>query len=163
MSFSSIVVFLLWVGQASPDSAKGTSAPGNGPSSLPENSIVVPSSPEGVIYSYNPFGKRDPFRSFLEEKGLGTDKAGDPLLNFDLTKFNLTAIVWGIPNPRALVVDGDSKGHVISRGTRIGRNHGQVTRILKDQVVIDEEYRDPLGKLMVSEFVMKLNTKEDLK
>ena len=146
-----------------PSQTTGMSKPVVSPATPPTESAAPAASmaTENMIYSYNPFGKRDPFRSFLDEKGLTVDKAGDPLLNFDLSKFTLSAIIWGIPNPRALVVDGDSKGHVISRGTRIGRNRGQVTRILKDQVLIAEEYRDPLGKLMVSEFVMKLNTKED--
>lgn len=123
---------------------------------------VLADTTEAMSYTYNPFGKRDPFRSFISEKVSGSKESKDPLLNFDLNKFLLTGILWGITNPKAIVTDGEGRGHIISRGTRIGRNKGQVVRILKNEVIIAEEYRDPLGKLMVSEFVLKLS-KEDRK
>ncbi|MDB5037984.1 MAG: pilP [Bacteriovoracaceae bacterium] len=118
---------------------------------------------DAMTYTYNPFGKRDPFRSFLSEKGSKVKDSRDPLLNFDLTKFALTGILWGISNPKAIVVDGEGHGHVISRGTRIGRNKGQVIRILKEEVVVAEEYRDPLGKLLVTEHTLKMTSKDELK
>lgn len=126
---------------------------------------IVPASPSAdtMSYTYNPFGKRDPFRSFLSEKSARTKDSRDPLLNYDLNKFSLTGVLWGISNPKAIVVDGDNHGHVISRGTRMGRNKGQVIRILKDEVVVAEEYRDPLGKLLITEHVIKLPSKEELK
>jgi type IV pilus assembly protein PilP len=109
-----------------------------------------------VSYTYNPFGKRDPFRSFMMDRSEKQDQSEDPLLNYDLAKFSLTGIIWGVANPKAIVRDGGGRGHIISRGTRIGRNRGRVTRILKSEVVIAEEFRDPLGKLLVSEYRMKL-------
>jgi len=116
-----------------------------------------------MVYSYNPFGKRDPFRSFLAEMKGTTEASKDPLLNYDLSKFSLTGIIWGVANPKAIVKDGSGMGHIISRGTRIGRNRGSVVRILKDEVVVSEEFRDPLGKLLVSEYSMKLDRKETKK
>jgi len=118
---------------------------------------------DAVVYTYNPFGKRDPFRSFLADRKYEKEQAKDPLLAFDLAKFTLTGIIWGVANPKAIVKDGDNRGHIISRGTRIGRNKGQVVRILKDELVVSEEFRDPLGKLLVSEFVMKLEKTESKK
>jgi len=113
-------------------------------------------------YTYNPFGKRDPFESYLKENtGTERPKSSNPLLNYDLSKFQLMGIVWGMANPRAIVRDGDGHGHIIRRGTRIGRNRGRVMRILKDRVVVAEQFRDPLGKLIVSEFSMKLKNDED--
>ncbi len=116
--------------------------------------------PDAMNYTYNPFGKRDPFRPFILDKSADADRNADPLLNFDLSKFQLTGILYGISNPRALVRDGEGKGHVITRGTKIGRNRGSVLRILKNEVVVAEEFRDPLGKLIVSEYVMKLSKGE---
>lgn len=113
-----------------------------------------------LVYSYNPFGKRDPFRSYLADNKGGQEASKDPLLNYDLAKFSLTGIIWGVANPKAIVKDGSGAGHIISRGTRIGRNRGSVVRILKDEVVVSEEFRDPLGKLLVSEYSMKLERKE---
>ncbi len=135
------------------------------PKAAPVEPINVLEAPvaDPNLYSYNPFGKRDPFKSFITEKGVGGEKSSDPLLNFDLSKFSLTGILWGIANPKAIVKDGDGRGHIISRGTRIGRNRGTVTRILKEELIVAEEFRDPLGKLMVSEYSMKLEKEKKSK
>ncbi len=111
---------------------------------------------EVSVYTYNPFGKRDPFKSYISEKAVTAVDSSNPLLAWDLSRFTLTGVIWGIANPKAIVRDGGGRGHVISRGTRIGRNKGQVIRILKAEVVVQEEFRDPLGKLIVSEFALKL-------
>lgn len=124
-----------------------------------EQQVIDPYS-----FTYNPFGKRDPFENFLSRGQIDSKpQSANPLLNYDLSKFYLTGIVWGMANPRAIVKDGDNRGHIIRRGTRIGRNRGKVMRILKDRVVIAEEFRDPLGKLIVSEYSMKLNNEEEEK
>jgi len=109
-------------------------------------------------YTYNPFGKRDPFETFISSGGSGVKVSENPLLNYDLSKFRLTGVVWGMANPRGIVQDGGGLGHIVRRGTRIGRNRGKIMRILKDRIVVAEEFRDPLGKLIVSEYSMKLNT-----
>lgn len=127
------------------------------PADAAELPVVDPFS-----YTYNPFGKRDPFESYIKPKESVQRRASNnPLLNYDLSKFSLTGIVWGMANPRAIVRDGGGKGHIIRRGTRIGLNRGKVMRILKDRVVIAEEFRDPLGKLIVSEYSMKLDEEEN--
>ena len=134
----------------------------------PGSDVLKPVSKDVFVvdplrYTYNPFGKRDPFKSFLLERTRGVGPAKDPLLSYQLTQFKLTGIVWGITNPKAIVVDGGGRGHVISRGTRIGRNKGRVTRILKDRVVVSEQFRDPLGKLIISKYEMKLKKDELVK
>lgn len=135
-----------------------------GQNAVAPNAVTAePAKTEGMVYTYNPFGKRDPFRSFLADRKYEKEQTKDPLLAFDLSKFTLTGIVWGVANPKAIVKDGDNRGHIISRGTRIGRNKGQVVRILKDELVVSEEFRDPLGKLLVSEFVMKLEKNDKKK
>lgn len=133
-----------------------------------EELVITSSSPtEGETpvktfeYTYNPFGKRDPFESFINTAKEERVISDNPLLNWDLNKFDLVGIVWGMANPRAIVRDGDGKGHIIRNGTRIGRNRGKVMRILKDRVVVAEEYRDPLGKLSVSEYSMMLNPEDE--
>jgi type IV pilus assembly protein PilP len=109
-------------------------------------------------YTYSPFGKRDPFETFVRAGDSERPASPNPLLNYDLDKFMLTGIVWGMANPRAIVRDGGGQGHIIGRGTRIGRNRGRVVRVLRDRVVVAEEFRDPLGKLVVSEYSMILET-----
>ena len=48
------------------------------------------------------------------------------------------------------------KAIMVERGAFVGRNWGKIVRVGRDEVVIAEEYRDPLGKLIVNEFSMKL-------
>ncbi|MBN8554238.1 MAG: pilus assembly protein PilP [Deltaproteobacteria bacterium] len=145
---------LLHFALVSADAPKNAeAAPAQPPAGVSE---VAPMAIDPLQYTYNPFGKRDPFRSFLLDRVMDKSSSADPLLNYDLSKFTLTGILWGVSNPKAIVKDGDGRGHIISRGTRIGRNKGQVVRILKEELVVAEEYRDPLGKLMVSEYSMKL-------
>lgn len=145
--------FLSQQGEAEPSvAAEGQTMEADESAQSPLESV------DPFAYSYNPFGKRDPFRSFLIDQKEAKEDISNPLLSYDLSKFVLTGIVWGITNPRAIVLDGGNKGHIIRRGTRIGRNRGRVVRILKNRVVIAEEFRDPLGKLIVSEYSMKLDT-----
>lgn len=121
-----------------------------------QNPIEAAPPSDALQYVYNPFGKRDPFRPFILDISSSERASLDPLQGYELSKFVLTGIVSGISTPRAIVIDGAGRGHVIQRGTRIGVNRGQVTRILKDEVIVSEEFRDPLGKLIVTEFAMKL-------
>ena len=144
---ASLMILLTYAPQ--PESA--TPAP-----SVESNEQPVSAEADVSVYTYNPFGKRDPFKSFISERVSTNVDNANPLLAWDLSRFSLTGVIWGVANPKAIVKDGSGRGHVISRGTRMGRNKGQVIRILKSEVVIQEEFRDQLGKLVVSEFVLKL-------
>ncbi|PIR23928.1 MAG: hypothetical protein COV44_00515 [Deltaproteobacteria bacterium CG11_big_fil_rev_8_21_14_0_20_45_16] len=161
--FETIIIFALVAEAPTKPAAKPEES---AEAAAPIGGETMESAPmiDPFAYTYNPFGKRDPFESYIQSAG-GNDApvSPNPLLNFDLSKFRLTGVVWGMANPRAIVLDGNGKGHIITQGTRIGRNRGKVMRILKDQVVVAEEFRDPLGKLIVSEYSMSLNTEEKQK
>ena len=59
--------------------------------------------------------------------------------------------------PRALVEDPDGIGHVVDIGTLIGKNWGKVTQIKPEEIVITEEYRDPIeNELIINEITMRL-------
>lgn len=107
-------------------------------------------------FTYVPVGKRDPFEPFVI-RGKVEGTSDNPLFNFDLNQFQLTGVVWGMANPRAIIRDPDGRGHIIRRGTRMGRQRGRVMRILRDRIVIAESYRDNLGKLMVKEVSLELS------
>ena len=149
---ASLLFFLTMAPQ--PESAKDPAQESEAAQAPAEEGVA--SEAEVSVYTYNPFGKRDPFKSYISEKVANAVDLSNPLLAWDLSRFTLTGVIWGIANPKAIVRDGNGRGHVISRGTRIGRNKGQVIRILKAEVVVQEEFRDPLGKLIVSEFALKL-------
>lgn len=111
-------------------------------------------------FTYIPVGKRDPFEAF-EVKSSVQAKSENPLLNYSISDFSLSGVVYGMANPRAIVKDPVGLGHIIRRGTRIGKQRGRVMRILRDQVVVAERYRDNLGKLMVREVSLKLTTENE--
>lgn len=112
---------------------------------------------EAEEYTYNPIGKRDPFKSFLaEEVAPGTQKALTPLQRYDIDQLAVIGIIWGISTPRAMVTTPDGKGYVVQKGTLVGKNWGKVSRITQDEVIVSEEYRDFEGKLIVHEIPLKM-------
>jgi type IV pilus assembly protein PilP len=97
------------------------------------------------IYNYNPVGKRDPFRSPVEESKPDSQTNGpqlacnEPLCQWDIDQLKLVAVVTGDANPMAMVEDPVGRGHIVRRNTRVGRQGGKVTQILRDEVITTPE------------------------
>jgi type IV pilus assembly protein PilP len=69
-------------------------------------------------------GNRDPFRSYEEIfRPPGAPRAQRPVLlpNTEIDNLRLIAIVTGIEQPRAMLVDEQGVGYVTSRGDYVGR------------------------------------------
>ena len=49
-------------------------------------------------------------------------------------------------NSRAMVQDGSGKGYTVKIGTLVGKRFGQVKQIRRDEIVVQEEFRDFTGK-----------------
>ena len=111
------------------------------------------------VYSYNPNNKRDPFRSFLAT-GTGGDIIDNiprtPLQKYEIGQYNLTAIIWGVDRPRALVEDPEGVGHVMEIGTYIGKKWGKVEAIEEGVVVVTEELQTVDGQLVVKKHELRL-------
>ena len=112
-------------------------------------------------YSYNPIGKRDPFRSFIAGRQDEEIRSPTPLQRFDIDQLTLVGIVWGIDHPRALIQDPDKISHVVERGTYIGRNWGKVAEITSREIVITEEYQTIEGELVTEQVKMNLPIEDD--
>lgn len=115
-------------------------------------------------YQYNPAGKPDPFKPFIEltpvrEKVRTTPLT--PLQKFDLSQLKLVAIVSTPEGNIALVEDSTGKGYFVKKGTEIGKNEGKVTKILKDRIVVEELYEDVFGKVKKSEVPLFLHKIEE--
>lgn len=119
---------------------------------------AAPVAETGSEYSYNPIGKRDPFRSFTSIEVVRPDRiVASELQNWELDQLRLVAILWGIDDPVAMVEDPKGKGHIISHGDLIGKKWGRVTQIKSDEVVVTEEFRDPIeNRPITNEYSMKL-------
>ncbi len=102
-------------------------------------------------YAYNPLGKRDPFRAYQDERGPGTPEqatgCNEPLCQWDLDQMALVAVVSGDSNPMAMVEDPTHTGHLIYQGTKIGKQGGKVTQILRECLIVTEYWTGPDGKV----------------
>ncbi|MDC0709776.1 pilus assembly protein PilP [Stigmatella sp. ncwal1] len=145
--------------KASPPAAKkaATAAAAETP-----KEAVIESS---VTYTYNPVGKRDPFRSPLEEldrtqQNVQVTACNEPLCAWDLDQLKLVAVVTGDANPIAMVEDPAGRGHIVRRNARMGRQGGRVTQILRDSVTVTE-YIPTEGKVIPNPVSLQL--KQDSK
>lgn len=115
---------------------------------------------------YSRKGRIDPFEPFLrkpepevvsdEDKLLERRVPRTPLEKIDLSQLQLTGVLRTATKIRAMVQDASGKGYIVSEGTYMGNKGGQITRILKDRVVVEEKYLDVFGKIAVRERELKL-------
>lgn len=114
-------------------------------------------------FSYNPAGKADPFRPFIQLTPEKAPKSAflTPLQKYDISQLRLVAIITLPEGNVALVEDQQGKGYFLKRGTAIGRHDGKVKTILKDRVVIEEAYSDVLGQAKVNEISLFLHQPEE--
>jgi len=118
---------------------------------------------ERLAYSYNPIGKRDPFKSFITKGVTPAEvKIETPLQKYEIDQYKLVAIISGGDEPVAMVEDPEKMGHFLQKETLIGKNWGKVVRITPSEVIVAEEYRDFEGKLIVTEIPLKLPVEKDL-
>lgn len=116
-------------------------------------SQITPGAEEALIgeieieYRYDPYGKVDPFEPFIFLGGEGKFEE-HPLEQSDINDFKLSGLIWGIRDARAIVVDPSGKSYVVGKGTRIGRNEGELIGIYKDRIVVLEKIRDLEGKVI---------------
>lgn len=97
----------------------------------------------GVDYVFSPINRRDPFRSPAVEGPKGSVEAGsetvactEPLCLVDVDDVTVVAVVSGDANPLAMVEDRSGVGHIVRRNTRVGKQGGKVTQILRDCIVV---------------------------
>ena len=112
-------------------------------------------------YRYSAVGKKDPFRSYFgDAASLNKDKPlVSELQKFDVTNLRLTAIIWGVTEPRVVIVAPDGKSYIVKTGSFIGKNWGKISRILPDKIEIIETYKDPLGRKILNKLYLELPIK----
>jgi len=112
-------------------------------------------------YSYDPTGKRDPFRSFIWDRPdkMQIAEAG-PLGQFDLSQLEVVAVVWRTGNARALVEDPSGESYIVGRGAAIGKNRGYVVSIDDNTVIVKETYVDYLGQETTKDVEMRMRRSE---
>jgi type IV pilus assembly protein PilP len=64
--------------------------------------------------------------------------------------------VTGDANPIAMVEDPQTRGYIIRRGSKVGKQGGQVTQILRDSITVTEYFQSPDGKRNPNAVMMHL-------
>ncbi|MFA5181914.1 MAG: pilus assembly protein PilP [Syntrophales bacterium] len=121
--------------------------------SLPSGATVAAVKPAGadsLIFSYDPKGKPDPFKPFVEaELALRKLKEAQfkkqqqklplsPLQRLGIEQFKIVGIGGNEKGRTAVVQDMAGKYYTLSIGTPIGMNKGKVAKILGDRVIVEE-------------------------
>lgn len=111
-------------------------------------------------YSYDPYGKRDPFMPFLGEVGSERKSGGGSILQqYDLNEYVLIGALSPLsanPRPYGLVRDPAGDEHVVEIGDYIGKNWGQVSSINRDSIGVKEKFQLNDGDLLVTEKLLRL-------
>ena len=113
----------------------------------------------GGEFSYDPAGRRDPFRSFVWEymkREFADSASRGPLEQYDLAQLELVGVVWDVGRARALVQDPSGMSYVVAAGARMGKNEGLVTRIDDNLVVVRERYVDLYGNEAMKDVEMRI-------
>ena len=107
---------------------------------------------------YDPTGKADPFRSFRweREKDVMSETTAGPLEQFELEQLSVTAVVWSVGAPRALVADPSGRSYIVQEGTRIGKNAGLVIHIGDNLVLVKETYVDFAGEQTTKDVELRI-------
>ncbi len=131
----------------------------------PETSELVKASLQ-IAGGYDPKGRFDPFEPLFQDKPTAPVVASKdkrkkripqtPLERVSISQLKLSAIMRMSRGNSALVEDATGKGYVIKKGTYVGLNSGQVTRIDKDRVHIEEEIENVMGELIIQNTELKL-------
>ena len=126
------------------------------PVQVAEKEVAKKEEPE---FSYNPAGKADPFRPFIQLTPEKAPKSAflTPLQKYDISQLRLVAIITLPEGSVGLVEDQQGRGYFLKRGTAIGRHDGKVKAIHKDRVIIEEAYSDVLGQGKVNEISLFLH------
>ena len=160
-------LFVAGCGGGSPTSsapAKAKALPVEKSKTEPGAARIETEKKDVVEYAYNPAGKPDPFKPFIQLVPVRASLRNvpmTPLQRYEVSQLKLVAIISTPEGNVALVEDSSGKGFFLKKGTLIGKSDGKVTRILKDKVVIEELYQDVLGQTKLNEVSINLHQVEE--
>jgi len=113
---------------------------------------------EGKLFSYDPAGRRDPFRSLLEgfeELEEGPAKARPPgLPGMMIEELRLEGIIDTPTGILAFVLGRDNVSYIIRPGTKL--YNGEVLEIQQKKVVFRQDVNDPNRRKRYEEVVREI-------
>jgi len=119
------------------------------------------------VPSYDPEGRRDPFRPYVQtfERRTITGEL-TPLQQYDLSQLRLVAVVTDERNPagtRAVVEDSAGLGFIVRVGTPIGQTRGRVASIERDRILVESWPSNVFGEQSRTVTVKELDAGEEAK
>jgi len=112
------------------------------PAASPAADAAAPAAPAAPEWSYSSVGKRDPFRSFVNDVAASASalatRCATPLGRYELEQLKLVAVVTGLEDPVAMVEAPGGVGYALRRGACIGKNGGTVSAVRSGEVVVAE-------------------------
>lgn len=108
---------------------------------------------------------KDPFKTLkkvdnkIKEKSKLTEPA-IPLFAYNVNEFKIIGIILSSDSHhRVMVVTPNGKGYTVKIGSKIGNNHGVLTEISKNSIVITEMVENENGKKQKEKIVLTLPVK----
>ncbi len=114
--------------------------------------------------TYNPLGKRDPFKSLIiaeREKMVRAREDVPPLQKIDASDLKLTGVIWDKERYVAMVETPDGKGFVVKEGMIVGLNKGIVKKITQRTLIIEEKIKSYVGDVRTRKVTLELHKGEE--
>lgn len=104
---------------------------------------------------------RNPFQSYNVPEPTKGGRVLGPLECCELGLFRLMAVISGTNRSRALIMAPDGQKYITKKGDVMGLRGGKIIRIYKNKIIVEEKFKGPSGKKMVTELVeIKLPSQE---
>jgi Tfp pilus assembly protein PilP len=159
-----VLIFWIWPSGAIGADPKAAATKAVDPKAVDQKVAEAKTDPP---YKYNPMGKPDPFKPFIELDTAAKKKLekAKPLSIFPLQRaaidqFRLVGVSGDEQKKIAIVQDAKGKVYPLFVGTYIGLNNGRVAAILADRVVVEEKIKAHAGKTKVNRITMNLRKEE---
>lgn len=129
----------------------------------PVDSLTFPKQSQENLFVYHIEGRPDPFVPFITKKAATTNMneivpIAEQLTGmqlFEPGQLNLVAIMMVENDDFAMAEDFTGKGYILRTGMKIGKR-GIITKIISNQVIIEETAFTRAGEKLTSNIVMLL-------
>ena len=133
-------------------------APAVAPAAVPRTEVPMTLEPVRGDFMYDEQGRKDPFDSLLRLKEIEVDLSKLPeiqRLETSTLQVKGLVIIPGKPPLASLYDPGSKKYYNVYPGDLVGKNQGEVTAITADGIVIQEKFKDFLGKITTRDIVLR--------
>lgn len=138
------------LGQARSASAPAAESPAATASAAPEEATV-----EGKPYTYEPAGRRDPFRSLLVRENPRREKGMTGLASLSVDEIELEGIWKTRSGFLAQIKGSDNRSYLLHRGDLL--YDGEVLDVRPNELVLRQNVNDPQSVKPFRDVVKRLN------